>query len=452
MRQKIFLAFPFLLFTLTACQPTEGNEPPAAEVAQASATALAVESPVQAIATATQTFLPVLVETIVTPTATPVPSPTAMPTATPSPTPQTTPVDAISLEPILTEGLLRPVYLTHAFDGRLFIVEQDGTIRIIQEGQLLPEAFLDISERVGSNGYEQGLLSVAFHPDYATAGQPGTGVFYVYYTDNNGDTVVSHFQVSESSPNLADENSEVIVLQVDQPYPNHNGGLLKFGPDDYLYVGLGDGGSAGDPQGHGQNKDTLLGSMLRIDVSQAGDGYEIPPDNPFVDDPDARPEIWSYGWRNPWRFSFDRLTGDMYIADVGQGMWEEVSFQPGNSQGGENYGWNIMEANACFSAQSCDQSGLVLPIFDYDHSKGCSITGGYVYRGEQFPELAGNYFVADFCSGIMWRLFPDGTGHWLEAEFPSSGFPVSSFGEDVNGELYVLDHSGGVYQIWPAGQ
>jgi glucose/arabinose dehydrogenase len=291
---------------------------------------------------------------------------------------------------------------------------------------------------------------MAFHPDYATTGQPGAGIFYVYYTDNNGDTVVSRFQVDQTDPNRADENSETPILQVEQPYPNHNGGLLKFGPDGYLYVGLGDGGSAGDPEGHGQNLATLLGSILRLDVSQAGDSYDIPADNPFIDNSAARPEIWSYGWRNPWRFSFDRQTGDMYIADVGQNTWEEVNVQPGSSQGGENYGWDIMEGTICYSAQTCDQSGLVLPVFDYDHSKGCSITGGYVYRGQQFPELTGNYFVADFCSGIIWRLFPDGNSRWLEAEFPSTGHIISSFGEDASGELYVVDHTGGIYQIQPA--
>lgn len=456
MRQRTFWIASLILLLLCACQPTAEDNDGNSEVVESTTSAPVVDTPI--IPTATQTFLPV-VETAASATAIPEPSvppvstPTAQPTAVASPTtPPTNPVEAISLLPVVTEGLTRPVYLTHAFDGRLFVVEQDGAIRIIENEQLLSEPFLDINERVDSDDYEQGLLSMAFHPNYATDEQPGTGIFYIYYTDNNGNTVVSHFQVSDDDPNRANADSETIILQVEQPYANHNGGLIKFGPDGYLYIGLGDGGSGGDPLGHGQNLATLLGSMLRIDVSQAGDSYEIPADNPFVNDRDARPEIWAYGLRNPWRFSFDRLTGDLYIADVGQAMWEEVSFQPGNSSGGENYGWNIMEGSVCYSAASCDHSGLTLPIFDYDHSKGCSITGGYVYRGRQFPELTGNYFTADYCSGIVWRLFPDpdGSGRWLEAEFPTTSLIIPSFGEDVNGELYIVAHSGAVYQIQPA--
>jgi glucose/arabinose dehydrogenase len=231
---------------------------------------------------------------------------------------------------------------------------------------------------------------------------------------------------------------------VDQPAPNHNGGLLKFGPDGYLYIGMGDGGAAGDPWGHGQSLDTLLGKLLRIDVD-SGDPYAVPPDNPFVGRDDARPEIWAYGLRNPWRFSFDRATGDLFIADVGQNAQEEVHFQPAASAGGENYGWDIMEGDACYDASSCDREGLELPVAVYAHSGeagGCSITGGYVYRGGAFPALAGTYLYADFCSGNLWALRPGGDS-WQSELVTTLDIRVSSFGEDEAGELYLTDRSGG---------
>jgi glucose/arabinose dehydrogenase len=250
-------------------------------------------------------------------------------------------------------------------------------------------------------------------------------------------------------PYHADPQSEIQYLFQDQPYPNHNGGSLAFGPDGYLYAGLGDGGSANDPLNAGQSLTTLLGKILRLDVDEVEDEYSIPPNNPFAGSTDALPEIWAYGLRNPWRFSFDRATGDLFIADVGQNQWEEVNFQPGNSSGGENYGWKIMEGMHCFQQSTCDQSGLVLPIFEYNHSQGCSITGGYVYRGVLYPEMTGNYFVADYCSGIIWRLFPDGD-RWLADIVLDSDMVISSFGEDVDGEIYVLNYfSGGVYRLIP---
>lgn len=345
---------------------------------------------------------------------------------------------------MLTGGLFRPVYLTHAGDDRLFVVEQMGTIRIIAGGQLLTSPFLDIQDRVGSTANEQGLLSVAFHPDYQVNGR-----FFVNYTNNNGDTVIARYQVS-AAPNQADPNSEIILLTIPQPYGNHNGGQLQFGPDGYLYVGMGDGGSAGDPHGHGQNPGTLLGALLRLDVNTDENSYTIPANNPFVGQNDRRAEIWAYGLRNPWRFSFDRLTGDLYIADVGQNQWEEVSFQPAESGGGENYGWNVMEGAHCFGQTDCDQSGLVLPIFEYSHNEGgCSVTGGYVYRGQQFPSLTGNYFVADYCSGFIWALVRQADGVWVTNQVLQSGLIISSFGEDVTGELYVVNHSGGIYRLRP---
>lgn len=378
------------------------------------------------------------------PTASDAPTLTPPPTAAPTEIPAQ-PVDAITLAPVIEGGLQRPLYLTHAFDERLFVVEQAGKIRIISDGALLPEPFLDISGRVSTAANEQGLLSVAFPPDY-----PENGRFYVDYTDVNGDTVVSAFQVSAADPHRADPNSEQILLTVDQPYGNHNGGLLKFGPDGYLYVGLGDGGSADDPLGNGQNPATLLGTILRLDVSATADGYAVPADNPFVDDESRAAEIWAWGLRNPWRFTFDRQTGDLYIADVGQNMWEEVNVEAAASPGGRNYGWNIMEAGHCFLQEGCDTEGLVLPIFEYDHSQGCSVTGGYVYRGQQFPELNGNYFLADYCLGTIWRLFPTASGEWSSAVVLQSNRIISSFGEDVNGELYVISHGdGAVYQVQP---
>jgi glucose/arabinose dehydrogenase len=392
-------------------------------------------------------------------TSTPLPTdqPTAMPTITPTPT--NTPIPEIPLTSInlvpVAGGFVKPVYLTHAGDDRLFVVEQDGMIRIVPSGRepaesngaILPQPFLNIDPLVGSIESEQGLLSMAFHPDYAENGR-----FFIYYTDNNGDTVIARYQVSADDPNQADPGSALVLLTLDQPYWNHNGGLLKFGPDGYLYVGLGDGGSANDPHNHGQNPGTLLGTLLRLDVDFNEDGYAIPANNPFIGFDSRRSEIWAYGLRNPWRFSFDRLTGDLYIADVGQNIWEEVNFQPAGSPGGENYGWNVMEGTHCFLTENCDQTGLVLPVTDYQHGdRSCSVTGGYVYRGQQFLSLYGNYFYGDYCSGKVWSLLRQADGTWINNEvFNLPGLFISSFGEDVNGELYVLSHGDGViYQIQP---
>jgi glucose/arabinose dehydrogenase len=349
-------------------------------------------------------------------------------------------VTAISLTPLVVGGLIRPLYLTHVGDERLFVLEQRGLIRIIENGQLLPQPFLDIEARVGDAANEQGLLGLAFDPAYGNNGR-----FFINYTNTNGDTVISHFRVTDD-PDTADPNSEVIILTIPQPFGNHNGGQLQFGPDGYLYVGMGDGGSAGDPQSNGQNPNTLLGGILRLDINQ--EPYGTPADNPFINNT-GRAEMWAIGLRNPWRFSFDRLTGDMYIADVGQNIWEEVHFQPANSPGGENYGWNILEGNHCFSDANCQTDGLEFPIFEYTHDFGCSITGGYVYRGRQFPDLYGNYFVADYCTGIIWSLFPGANGIWTSNEVLRSGLVISSFGEDTHGELYVIDHNGGVWGIRP---
>ena len=310
-------------------------------------------------------------------------------------------------------------------------------------GALLPTAFLDISARV-STGSEQGLLGLAFDPAYATNGR-----FVVNYTDLAGDTRVSAFRVS-ADPDLADAASETLILSVDQPFPNHNGGQVLYGPDDHLYIMLGDGGSAGDPGGRGQSLTDLLGSILRIDPQDAG-GYTVPADNPFVGTAGALPEIWSYGLRNPWRVAFDPANGDLYIADVGQGEWEEVNIAIAAAGAGRglNFGWKVMEGPECFEASSCDQDDLELPVLAYGHDAGCSISGGFVYRGAAIPALQGHYFYSDFCSGWV-RSFRYENGEAVDQfQWPTlaPGGNVPGFGRDAAGELYVMSAGGSVFKI-----
>ncbi|HMQ63683.1 MAG TPA: PQQ-dependent sugar dehydrogenase [Flavilitoribacter sp.] len=343
-------------------------------------------------------------------------------------------------------GFTRPVDIVNAGDSRLFIVEQRGIIKIIDgNGQVLSTPFLDIDARVGSQGNEQGLLGLAFHPDYAN-----NGFFYVNYTNNSGDTRISRFKVSAGNPNVADPNSEKVLLPVDQPYSNHNAGDLTFGPDGYLYFGLGDGGSGGDPQNNGQTATAYLGKLLRIDVDN-GDPYAIPPTNPFKDTDFYLDEIWATGLRNPWRFSFDRLTGDLWIGDVGQDAWEEIDFQPASSTGGENYGWRCYEGNHVYSMSGSfpDMSQLTFPVTEYSHSVGgCSVNGGFVYRGQAFPALYGKYIYSDYCSGRFWTLTPDGQGGWDNEEvLNGANNTFVSFGEDKDGELYVSALNGNVYRL-----
>jgi glucose/arabinose dehydrogenase len=342
-------------------------------------------------------------------------------------------------------GLSSPLYLTSPpGDARLFVVEQPGRIRIIKNGQLLPTPFLDITSRVSSGG-ERGLLSVAFHPAYAA-----NGFFYVNFTDLQGNTRVERFIVS-GNPDVANASSSKLILAVTQPFANHNGGLNVFGPDGLLYIGLGDGGGAGDPQHNGQNLNTLLGKILRIDVDN-GDPYSIPFTNPFVARAGARGEIWAYGLRNPWRFAFDRLGGLLYVADVGQDRFEEVDVVV-STRGGVNYGWNIMEGQACFGASSCSQADLEVPPLVYDHSAGaCSITGGYAYRGSAIPEITGHYFYSDYCAGFL-KSFRYQNGQALEQKTWSVGAlgNVTSFGEDSAGELYMTSTNGKVYKIIRTG-
>jgi hypothetical protein len=348
---------------------------------------------------------------------------------------------------LIASGLSLPLYLTAPpGDGsRLFIVEQTGAIRIVKDGTLLPTAFLDVSAQVLASG-EQGLLGLAFYPDYAA-----TGRFVVHYTDTAGNTRLSSFRVS-SDPDVADVTSEQVILTADQPFSNHKGGQVTFGPDGFLYLGLGDGGSSGDPQGRGQDLSDLLGSILRIDV-QSGTSYTVPADNPFVAQAGARPEVWSYGLRNPWRFSFDRATGDLYIADVGERTIEEIDVAPAAEGAGRgiNYGWNRMEGSRCFGASQCDQNGLVLPTLEYGHNQGCSITGGYVYRGSTIPALQGVYFFADYCQGWVRSLRYTGGVATEVTEWPAlrPGGLVMSFGEDAVGEAYVMTANGAVFKIIP---
>jgi glucose/arabinose dehydrogenase len=359
------------------------------------------------------------------------------------------PADSSLALVLVAQGLSFPLYLTSppGDTARLFVVEKGGTIRVIQHGQLLPTPFLDISGKVTKGG-EQGLLGMAFYPDYATSGR-----FVVDYTSpmgaqGGGTSIIAGYQVSSDS-NLADP-TESVILTVDQPYTNHNGGEVTFGPDGMLYIGFGDGGSGGDPQGHGQRRDDLLGSILRIDVSGAS-GYTIPPDNPYVGMAGIAPELWDYGLRNPWRFSFDRANGDLYIGDVGQNVHEEIDVSVAGAQAGVNYGWNIMEGMSCYNANSCNQTGLTLPVVDYTHSDGCAVTGGYVYRGSAAPAANGVYFYSDYCGGWV-RSFLYQAGQPTEqTDWPllSTGGSVPSFGEDANGELYILTASGRVYRVVP---
>jgi hypothetical protein len=341
----------------------------------------------------------------------------------------------------VVSGLSNPLWLTAPpGDPRLFVVEQRGTVRIVKDGTLLPEPFLDLRSAVAAGG-ERGLLGLAFHPDYADNGR-----FYVDYTDPQGDTRVVAYRVSASNPDLADASSGDTILSVEQPFSNHNGGLVTFGPDGMLYVGLGDGGSGGDPRGNGQNRQTLLGTILRLDVD-GGSPYRVPPDNPFVGQAGFRDEIWAWGLRNPWRYSFDPPSGLLYIADVGQSDWEEVDAEPATA-GGLNYGWNVMEGRHCYGASSCDSTGLVQPILEYGHDQGCSITGGFVYRGSAMPELRGTYFYSDYCSGWLRSLRFEGNAVTAERSWDVGALgQVLSFGEDAAGELYALSANGTVYRL-----
>lgn len=359
---------------------------------------------------------------------------------------------AFTFTPV-ADGFNRPLLVTNASDGsgRLFVVEQGGRIWVIDEnGERAAEPYLDISDRVspeadGPNYSERGLLGLAFDPNFEE-----NRYFFVDYTDVAGNSVLARFEQSADNPDIADPATAFTILQQEQPYANHNGGMIAFGPDGYLYVGFGDGGSQGDPQGNGQNLNVWLGKILRIDVSSDPEQpYIVPEDNPFVGTESAQPEIWAYGFRNPWRFSFDRETGDLFIGDVGAGYIEEIDYQPADSVGGENYGWVLFEGSDPLTNAE-PPADLVMPIAEYTHDVGISVSGGYVYRGEAIPALDGVYLYGDWGTGRLWALTTNGDGTWEnQVVQESTGFSISSFGEDEAGELYIADYSGTIYRFDP---
>ncbi|WP_246068390.1 PQQ-dependent sugar dehydrogenase [Fodinibius sediminis] len=340
----------------------------------------------------------------------------------------------------------RPVDLQHPGDesNRLFVVEQRGIISVFPNDPTVQEAttFLDIEDQVDDAGNEEGLLGLAFHPNYEN-----NGYFYVNYTTPDSKTHISRFRVSGDNPEQVVKSSEEVLLTYEQPFDNHNGGQLSFGPDGYLYIAVGDGGSGGDPQGNGQNRETLLGTILRIDVDGQEEDklYAIPDDNPFVDNEQGfREEIYAYGLRNVWRFSFDAENGRLWAGDVGQNSYEEVDV----IENGGNYGWNIMEGNHCFSPETnCDQTGLKLPIWEYGRSEGVSITGGFVYRGPSLPGLEGQYIYADYASGRIWALDHTDMENPVNSELMDSDIAIASFGVDANEELYICAFDGKIYKL-----
>jgi glucose/arabinose dehydrogenase len=424
-----------LASVLAACRGTPLPPPPSVTLTSLHS-ATGVPPTITAAPPTTQAASPTL-----PPPPSPTQTPTIAPTATETPAVANLPDPAsASWKPVVT-GLHVPVFVTNAGDGsgRLFILEQAGIIRIFQNGNLLDTPFLDIRSRVKSGG-ERGLLGLAFHPQYAQ-----NGYFYINYTNLQGNTVIARYQVSANDPNRADPSSEKRLIFVQQPFRNHNGGEVTFGPDGYLYLGLGDGGSQGDPNGNGQSLNTLLGKILRIDVNN-GDPYAIPPDNPFQGT--GKTEIWAYGLRNPWRFSFDQATGDLYIGDVGQNLWEEIDYLPAGSPGGTNFGWNYMEGLHPYDNHTAPQDlQLTAPVAEYSHQFGCAVVGGFVYLGKQLPDWQGVFLFGDYCSGIVWGLLrtPDGT--WQQKQLYQNVGRISSFGEDESGEIYLTDLRGSLFQL-----
>lgn len=375
----------------------------------------------------------------------PAPQPTATLEGYPAPQ-STAAVESVTSFPdpanfewkLLADGIDRPTDLADPGNGAFWVLSQGGVIYQVRGAET--SVVMDITSQVGSSGNEQGLLGIALAPDFDQ-----TRYFYVNYTDQAGDTVIARFTAAEDL-NSADPQSEERLIKVDQPYANHNGGGMVFGPDGYLYIGLGDGGSGGDPQNNGQSTNTLLGKLLRIDVSN-GQGYAVPESNPYARGGGLQ-EIYAIGLRNPWRFSFDRATGDLYIADVGQNIYEEVDFEPAGSQPGGNFGWRLREARHPFEGASSAGMNLIDPIWEYDHGQGCSITGGFVYRGAALPEFNGIYLAGDFCSGSIWGLLRGADGSWTSQKLWSDQGNLTSFGQDRSGELYFLNrYNGGIYQL-----
>ena len=434
MKRFIFPMVILSAFVLVGCSSPEIPIP-----TQAPTQGLIIRVPTptgEASSTPRPTIEPTLTVTVpVTATVTVI-----IPTATPTPVTVTELPDPSGYTwHLVVSGLDKPEGLVNAGDssGRLFIIEQAGLIRVLQDGNLLTVPFLDLTMKVSCCG-EQGLLGLAFHPKYRE-----NGFFYVDYTekvDNQLYTVISRFNLSANDPNQADPASEMRLLQIEQPYQNHNGGELQFGPDGYLYIGMGDGGSAGDPLGNGQSVETLLGKILRIDVDSS-EPYAIPPGNPFAEGGGLW-EIWHYGLRNPWRFSFDRLNGDLYIGDVGQDSWEEISYLPAGNPGGENLGWSFYEGSHPYRGSPPLDAVFVMPVAEYGHDLGNSITGGYVYRGRELPSWQGVYIYGDFSSGRVWGLLHLPDGGWQNAILYDTNANISSFGLDENGELYLVDYKG----------
>ena len=350
---------------------------------------------------------------------------------------------------LILQDLDAPVLVTHAYDSRNFLVEKTGKVFSFDNSAQEKHLFLDVSSLITTRGNEQGLLSIAFHPYYSE-----NGYLFLFYTAKNGDNTLARLTVDPPDAQQTDLRSLEVIIAQEDPASNHNGGMLAFGKEGYLYLGIGDGGRSGDPWNNAQNLETLLGKVLRIDVNQTS-GYSIPKDNPFADKKNkfanARAEIWAYGLRNPWRHSFDRESGDLWIADVGQNKWEEIHWQANESQGGENYGWRLMEGNHCYlpkkDCQNKKYGQLIKPIAEYSHKYGCSVTGGYVYRGSNIEELQGKYIFGDFCSGMIWTIDKD--NDFAINEFMQTDMNISSFGEDFAGELYVLDYRGKVFKFVP---
>jgi glucose/arabinose dehydrogenase len=425
--------------TAVPTSAASGAAPSASDVAGASQTLPPTAAPTPA---------PTKPASSTTPRPTRTPAPT--PARTPAPTPASTPAGwdparvSVAFSSVATVPG-RPLAIANAGDGsnRLFVAEQGGRVYTIDGGTVGSAPFLDISAKV-SGGGEQGLLGLAFHPDF-----PSDNRVFVDYTDTNGDTVVASFAVPAGTPDAVDPGTEVVILTVSQPYANHNGGAIAFGPDGYLYIALGDGGSGGDPQNNAQFLGTLLGKILRIDVdrSSGGKAYAIPASNPFVGTSGARGEIWLYGLRNPFRFSFDRATGDLWIGDVGQNKWEEVDVARAGV-GGLNFGWRIMEGDHCYNPSSgCPTAGLTLPVVEYDHSLGCAVIGGNVYRGSAYPVLRGGYLFTDECSGRTWAVSAAAKGAQALVQVGAAPGGIAGYGESESGELYAANLSGTVYRV-----
>lgn len=381
--------------------------------------------------------------TIVPPIETEAPAPDETPTAAPQPD-EPTGIPSISLERVFDDAsFVMSTGMHQAPDGTWLVLERDGLIHAVDDEASEPRIWLDLLDQIDAGAPEMGLLGFAFAPDYDTS-----GTFYVHYTVGSPDrSVISRFSTTADGSE-GDIESEQVLMEVDQPFQNHNGGEIAFGPDGYLYIALGDGGSANDPQEHGQDLGTLLGAILRIDVAGGEEGYAIPSDNPFVDDPNALDEIWAYGLRNPWRFSFDSVTAELWAADVGQDSREEINIV----ERGGNYGWRIMEGFECRGGGlDCDTEGFEPPIFDYPTAGGnCAITGGFVYRGEAIPALYGVYVYSDFCSGAIWGLRKDGMEYTEQGLMLDSGLMVSTLAQGNDGEIYVLEYgNGGVFRLAP---